>query len=162
MSSYADIDYAALRHVIANRAYSKGVIAIDGTNTENVQTSAAVDYSIGGVMYQLAITAEIDVSGLGVLTEAGATTTMTAQADLTDRIYLLVLNTAGAIKVIQGAAVATGATCYCPSVPDSYCAFAAVKVKNATGSAFTFGTTDLDTSGVTDTYFDLTMAPATL
>ena len=33
---------------------------------------------------------------------------------------------------------------------------------NASGSAFTFGTTSLATSGVTDTYFDLTMAPETL
>jgi len=37
-----------------------------------------------------------------------------------------------------------------------------VKVANATGSAFTFGTTALSTSGITDTYFDLTMAPASL
>lgn len=162
MPSYADINHAAMRHMISNRAYSKGVLAIDGTNAENIQTSAAVDYSIGGVMYQLAITAEIDVSGLGVIDETGTATTLTAQADLTDRIYLLVLNTSAAIKIIQGAAVATGETCYCPTVPENYCAFGAVKVKNATGSAFTFGTTALSTSGITDTYFDLTMAPATL
>lgn len=162
MGTFADIDHADLRQAIANRAYSKGVIAIDGTNAENVQTSAAVDYSINGVMYQLAITAEIDVSGLGVLTEKGATTTMTAQATATDRIYLLVLNTSAAIKVVQGVAVATGETCYCPRVPPNHCAFAAIKVANASGSAFTFGTTSLATSGVTDTYFDLTMAPATL
>lgn len=161
MPSYADIDHASLRHVIANHAYSKGVLAIDAA-TQDIQTSAAVDYSINGVMYQLAIQAAIDVSAAAVMDETGTATTMTAQADLTDRIYLLVLNASATIKVIQGAAVPTGETCYCPTVPENYCAFGAVKVKNATGSAFTFGTTGLDTAGITDTYYDLAMAPASL
>jgi hypothetical protein len=161
MGNFADIEHADLRQAIANRAYSKGGIAIDATPAD-VETTAAVVYSINGVMYSLAIQAAIDVSTLGVLTEKGAVTAMTAQANNTDRIYLLVLNTSAAIKVIQGAAVAAGALCYCPGVPPNHCAFAAVKVANASGSAFTFGTTSLATAGVTDTYFDLTMAPATL
>lgn len=161
MGNFADIEHADLRQAIANRAYSKGGIAIDVTPAD-VETTAAVVYSINGVMYSLAIQAAIDVSTLGVLTEKGAVTAMTAQANNTDRIYLLVLNTSAAIKVIQGAAVATGSTCYCPSVPPNHCAFAAVKVANASGSAFTFGTTSLATAGVTDTYFDLTMVPVSL
>jgi hypothetical protein len=35
-------------------------------------------------------------------------------------------------------------------------------VANASGSAFTFGTTSLATAGVTDSYFDLAIAPASL
>lgn len=161
MGNFADIEHADLRQAIANRAYSKGGIAIDATPAD-VETTAAVVYSINGVMYSLAIQAAIDVSTLGVLTEKGAVTAMTAQANNTDRIYLLVLNTSAAIKVIQGAAVAAGSTCYCPNVPPNHCAFAAVKVANASGSAFTFGTTSLATAGVTDTYFDLTMVPVSL
>lgn len=161
MGNFVDIDHADLRQAIANRAYSKGGIAIDAA-PQDVETTAAVDYSINGVMYQLAIQAAIDVSGLGVRTESGETAAMTAQATATDRIYLLVLNAAGNIRVVQGVAVPTGATCYCPRVPPDHAAFAAVKVANASGSAFTFGTTSLATSGVTDTFFDLTMVPVSL
>jgi hypothetical protein len=161
MSKFTDIDHADLREVIANRAYGKAGLAIDATPAD-VETTAAIDYSINGVMYQLAITAAIDLSATGVLTELGATSAITAQATGTDRIYLLVLNTSADVKIVQGVAVATGATCYCPACPPNHCAFAAVKVANATGSAFTFGTTSLATSGITDTYFDLTMAPNSL
>lgn len=161
MGNFVDIDHADLRQAIATRAYSKGGIAIDAAPAD-VETVAAVDYSINGVMYQLAIQAAIDVSAAGVLTESGATAALTAQAIGTDRIYLLVLNAAAVIKVVQGVAVPTGETCYCPRVPPGHCAFAAVKVANASAGAFTFGTTSLATAGVTDTFFDLTIAPETL
>lgn len=151
-----------IRNTTANRCFGKAGLAIHGANVENVQTVAAVDYSIAGVMYQLAITAEIDLSALSCITETGAADTLTAQVTATDRAYLLVLNAAGTVKIIQGTAVATGGTCGVPGCPESYAPFAALKVANASGSDFTLGTTALNAANVTTTYVDVSLAPATL
>ena len=158
----SDSPYAYLRSLLGTRSHGKAGLAIHGGNVENVQTVAAVDYSIAGVMYQLAITAEIDLSALSCITETGAADTLTAQATATDRAYLLVLNAAGTAKIIQGTAVATGGTCVCPGCPESYAPFAALKVANASGSNFTLGTTALNAANVTTTYVDVSLAPATL
>lgn len=159
--NFADIDHASLRSLLGARCYGKAGLEINAA-PQNVKITAAVDYSIDGVMYTLAVTAAINLSAATVINEAGETITMTAQATAKDRIYLLVVNAAGTIKVVQGTAVATGATCPCPGVPSGYCAFGAVKVANASGSPFTFGTTSLATAGVTDTYYDLAIAPDSL
>lgn len=158
----SDSPYAYLRSLLGTRSHGKAGLAIHGANLENVQTVAAVDYSIAGVMYQLAITAEIDLSALSCITETGAADTLTAQVTATDRAYLLVLNAAGTAKIIQGTAVATGGTCVCPGCPESYAPFAALKVANASGSDFTLGTTALNAANVTTTYVDVSLAPATL
>ena len=159
--NFSHIDHAVLQSLLGSRCYGKAGLAIDAA-PQDVETTAAVDYSIDGVMYTLAITAAIDLSATPVINEAGATVTMTAQATATDRAYLLVVDAAGTIKVVQGTAVATGATCYCPTCPEGYAPFGAVKVANASGSDFTFGTTSLATANVTDTYYDLSLAPETL
>lgn len=159
--NFSHVDHAALRSLLGSRCYGKAGLAIDATPAD-VETTAAVDYSIDGVMYNLGITAAIDLSATPVINEAGATVAMTAQAKDTDRAYLLVVNAAGTIKVVQGAAVATGTSCPCPGVPSGYCAFGAIKVVNETASNFILGTTSLATAGITDTYFDLSMAPAAL
>ena len=151
----------SIKHTTGSRSFGKAGLAIDATPAD-VETTAAIDYCIDGVMYNLGITAAIDVSGLAVIDSNGAAAEMTAQAKDTDRAYLLVVNAAGTIKVVQGTAVATGATCPCPTCPEGYAPFGAVKVANGTEDDFTFGTTSLATVGITDTYFDLSMAPATL
>lgn len=158
----SDSPYAYLRSLLGTRSHGKAGLAIHGANVENVKTTAAVNFSIAGVMYQLAITAEIDLSALSCITETGAADTLTAQAKNTDRAYLLVLNAAGTVKIIQGTAVATGGTCVCPGCPESYAPFAALKVANASGSDFTLGTTALNAANVTTTYVDVSLAPATL
>lgn len=152
-----DVEHAGLRHMLGNRCYSKGVLAIDA-NTENVQTTVAVDYSIKGIMYQKAAVAEIDVSGLGGLSS-------TALADGYTQIFGLALNSAGTITVVPGDQVLTADITagtqianWPSAIDDDTVLFGAVKVVNATGSAFTFGTTGLDTSGITDTYYDLAVS----
>ena len=151
-----------IRHVATNRSWSKGKIAKHASNHENVKTTAAVNFSIAGVMYQKSATGEFDLSALSCITETGAADTISVQATAKDRIYLLVLNTSGTAKIIQGTAVATGATCSCPGCPEDYAPFAALKVANASGSGFTLGTTALNAGSVTTTYYDVSLAPATL
>lgn len=151
-----------IRNTTANRCFGKAGLAIHGANVENVQTVAAVDYAIAGVLYQLAITAEIDLSALDFITETAGSDTVSAQAKNTDRAYLLVLNSAGTVKVIQGTAVATGGTCTCPGCPDGYAPFGVIKVVNGNTATFTLGTTNLTAAAVTATYFDVSLAPASV
>lgn len=157
--SLEDIPGKEERAMLGNRCLGFATLAIDA-NTENVQTGTAFSYCINGIMYTKAAVAEIDVSALAVIDEAGDTTTMSAQATATDRWYLLVVNSAGTIKVVQGQAVASGGDCLIPGCPEDYAPFGAVKVENATGSDFTFGTTGLDTANITDTYMNLSVVPA--
>jgi hypothetical protein len=166
-AGFSDIDHAQLRILLGNRAYGKGILAVHGTNVENVKTTAAVPFSINGIMYSLAATAEFDLSALAVLDEkTGAATTLTAQATAYSRAYLLALNSSGTAHIIQGTAVLTAdvtagtKSVVCPACPPTLAPFAAIKVVNASGSAFTLGTTLL--SAVTATYFDVAIAPATL
>jgi len=151
-----------IRNTTANRCFGKAGLAIHGGNSENVQTVAAVDYCIAGVMYQYAITAEIDLSACDFITETAAADTVSAQAKNTDRAYLLVLNSAGTVKVIQGTAVATAGTCTVPGCPDGYAPLGVIKVANGNSATFTLGTTGLDAAGVTDTYYDVSLAPASV
>ena len=151
-----------IRNTTANRCFGKAGLAIHGANVENVQTVAAVDYSIAGVLYQLAITAEIDLSACDFITETAGADTVSAQAKNTDRAYLLVLNAAGTVKVIQGTAVATAGTCVVPGCPDGYAPLGVIKVANGNSATFTLGTTGLDAAGVTDTYYDVSLAPASV
>ncbi len=158
-----DLDLAALRQLIGDRSYSKGALAKHGANHENVLTTVAVDFSIGGVMYTKAITAEFDLSGVAVLNEQGEVlSAVTAQAIGKVRAYLLVLNAAGTPAIIQGVPATSGSACVCPGTPPGYAPFAAIKVTNASAGTFTLGTTALNTAGLTVAYTDLSVAPAVL
>ncbi len=163
----SSLESAALQILVGNKSYGKGILAVHATNVENVKTTAAVPFSIGGVMYSLAATAEFDLSALGVIDrKTGAVSAIAAQATGTSQIYLLAVNRSGAAKIIPGEVVSTAAitagtaTLYCPGCPPTLCPFAAIKVVNASGSNFTLGTTLL--SAVTATYFDLSVAPISL
>ena len=159
----SDSPYAYLRSLLGTRSHGKAGLAIHGANLENVQTTAGIDFSIDGVVYSFGLAGEIDLSALTVIDpDTGDTTTISAQADDTDRIYLLALTSAGAVRIIQGVAVETGETCYCPQCPVTLAPFAALKVANASGSDFTLGTTALNAANVTTTYVDVSLAPATL
>lgn len=171
MNTLRDIPQESWRELLGNRSLNSGTLAIDA-NTNDVQTSAAVNYIIDGVFYQLAIQAAIDLSGIYRITEggtvAGAAGGYTAIPDGYTCAYILVVDTSGNIRVVEGTQVANTditegtKTCECPSCPPNHAVFGAVKVANASGSSFTFGTTGLDTSGVTDTYYNLSVVPATL
>ena len=159
----SDSPYAYLRSLLGTRSHGKAGLAIHGANLENVQTTAGIDFSIDGVVYSFWLAGEIDLSALTVIDpDTGDTTTISAQADDTDRIYLLALTSAGAVRIIQGVAVETGETCYCPQCPVTLAPFGAVKVENNSGATFTFGTTSLGAAGITDSYYDLCVTPVSL
>lgn len=162
-ATLADVRHEALIDLLGSRCYGNPALAIDGVNAENVETANSVSYSIDGVMYTKAAVAEIDLSALGVLDEEGtAQSAVTAQEDGKDRAYLLVLNAAGTIFIVEGDDVDTGETVRPPQCPNGYAPYGIVKVENASGADFTFGTTDLSTAGVTDTYVNVSVCPASV
>ena len=147
----------AMRGLLGNRSFDKAIFAIDA-NSENVQTGAAVDFCIKGIMYTLGIDAEIDIS-------ADVATTNTVATGY-EKIFVFCVDAAGAYTVIEGDArltadIDSGAKVehWPENMGSDVAAFAAVKVKNATGSLFTLGITLLDAANVTDTYYDLSVVP---
>lgn len=157
-----DVKANPVLQLLGNRSYSKGILAVDGANAENVQTTNAVEYSINGIMYSKAAVAEIDLSGLTAIDENGVTVTDLTLAAGYTKAYLLVLNAGGDIRIVPGLPVANGGTCVPPSCPADHAPFGAVKVVNASSSAFTFGTTDTDAASITSTFYDLAVVPPSL
>lgn len=148
------------RGLIGTRCHGAAGFAIDGVNAENVETANAFDYSINGIMYSNAADAEIDIS-------AEIASLPADLADGNEQIYVFCIDSAGAYYVIAGDVVAnadidagTKNSHWPEGGGDDMCAFAAVKVKNASGADFILGTTALSAAGITDTYYDLAVIPA--
>ncbi|KKM93925.1 hypothetical protein LCGC14_1203570 [marine sediment metagenome] len=129
---------------IMDMGLTKAGLAIDA-NSEDVETANVFLFTIAGVCYSLAAQGAIDISTLPF--------TPTVLATAFQRIYLLHVTSAGVIDVTEGVAHASAAVV--PATPAGKVALGYVKVVNATGSNFTFGTTGLDTGSITDTYVDL-------
>jgi len=149
-----NVDHADLRHLLGNMTFNSGVLAIDA-NSENVQTTATIEFSVKGIHYTKAAVAEIDVSTLTGLSS-------TALADGKTQIFGLELVSGGTISVVYGEQKATADITAGTQVADWPVAsddlstiFGAVKVVNASGADFVFGTTGLDASGITDTYYNI-------
>lgn len=166
----ARFNHAQRRTAIGNAVYGKAGLAIDAS-TNDVETANAFDYSIGGIMYTLAAQTAIDISGLSALTlddaaahterawSVGSAGEFTDIPDDYENLICFAVDASGNIRVLQGPLVALGGTVEAPEVPDDHVVFAGVHVKNESGSTFVVGTTGLDTSGVTDTYYDFAYVP---
>lgn len=155
---------ADLSELVGTRALTSGAFAIDGTNTENVETASAVDYILDGVFGQLAATAEFDVSGLTGISERGdlddQADAWADQADLTDCLYMLVYDGTNT-RVVKGKdrITADGAPLRFPNCPGGHVAFAGLLITNTSGAIFKFGTTALDDAGIADTYYNISASP---
>lgn len=134
--------HAVTKFLVGTRNLAKGGIAI-GTTKSKVKTAAAVDYSIGGVLYTKAATDDLFV--LSGAAFAGAT-----------RYILLGLDKDGTASATVGSATEL------PDVPAGVCPVGYLKVVAAVGTTFTPGTTLLDAAGVTVTYVDISVPPETL
>ncbi|MGB4967292.1 MAG: hypothetical protein WBO35_03775 [Candidatus Saccharimonadales bacterium] len=160
---FGDIAHAELRILLANRALTKAGLADHATAHEDVLTANAVTYTLDGVFYSKAAVAQIDLSTLAVLDETGSVKSIVAQAIGATRVYLLALDSAGVVKIVQAADVATTtSSSNVPGCPRGYAPFGAVKIVNASAAAFIFGTTSKTAVGITASYFDVSLAPETL
>jgi len=126
---------AALRRTIGGLCIGNAGLAIHGTNVENVLTATAVTLTHNGVCNAFAAQTEIDLSAKTAYDEKGvalsAIPMLTSQGDDADW----------------------------PVLPFGYCPFGGIKVVNGTASAFTIGTTALNTASLTVTYSSLLTIP---
>lgn len=148
-----DVTHDSMRDLLGNVVHDNPGFSID-TNSNDVETDNAFSYTIASLMFSNAADAAIDIS-------AEIADLPDDLADENTAIYVFSIDDAGAYTVQAGVAVsnadiADGSKLAAwPEPIDGSVAFGAVKVKNATGSAFVLGTTAFDAAGVTDTFYNL-------
>jgi len=129
---------------------SKAGLGIGSTPAElsiAAPNGAGVDFAIAGIAYHLADDGTVAMDAQAV------------QADLTTCLYLVLLDSAGALTVVKGievltADLAAGITVVqFPDAPADLCPIGAFKVVTS-GGTYTGGTTSLADGAVTDTYYD--------
>ena len=164
----SDVNNESIKHLLGNFNVVSGAAAQGTTSANDVKTTATITYCINGV-WGSKTAAEPDISATTFLNEDGGTTqhddgvpavvTNLPLADLKSCKYLLCWN-GTAFAVVQGAFYANGATAVYPACPPGYCPFFVVTLVNTSGSAFTFGAAALTTSGIADTYENVSRVPS--
>jgi hypothetical protein len=178
----------SIRDSIGSRSFTSCALAIDDANVENVQTTVAVVHCVNGVFQtDLATIAEMDLSGLAVLSAkdgsvlsaAGATSatkahpaiaTGAAGGETQTIVYILACkgNVVYIIEETVDVAAAQDDALHRLSCPAGYAPFAAIKVVQvptlAVGvAAFQLGTDDLTgITGRTASFYNLSVCPATV
>jgi hypothetical protein len=140
--------------------HSKAGLAIGdgaktGTNSFAAPNGAGIDFSIDGINYHKADAATVAPFTAG-----------TVQPVLTKCLYLVCIDSVNTITTVQGTPVLTAdltagtKVLKWPAYPASKCVVGAVKITLASTATFTPGTTALDATNVTATYYDLFNIPA--
>ena len=176
MTAVTHLDHEGTRSAVASQCHVKATLAAHNTGVKTVKNTGAIIYSIDGIMYTKAALSNQAITITHRFDGSKVTTNDPAyvQPAETEVIYLFALNAAGTLAVIQGSyagqeikysgdlsRVLTGAGGV-PAVPKGYAVFGAMKVVTATATTFTPTSTNLDASGVTATFYDLALAPASL
>jgi hypothetical protein len=174
------ITNADIRDTTGSRCFTAGALAIHGSNTENVLTTAAVVHCVNGVFQtDLAIDSEIDISALTVLSakdgstiSAGTKVHPARSATLgAETLYYVLACKGDVVYVIEpyiDVAAAQDDASYELTCPAGYAPFGIIKlVRAATDTAMfqlgngTAANGDLDATGRTATFFDVSCLPAT-
>lgn len=138
-------DYNLLRTNLLNR--SIGVVALGTTTTTaaNISVASNIQYTINGVPYYMAADTNYDIA------------TTASQATPTYCYYLFSINAAKTITPTKGTEAAATASLTLPALPANSAPLGYALVLTGT-TAFTMGTTTLDTTGVASiTWSDLNM-----
>ncbi len=120
-----------------------------GTNSFAAPNGAGIDFAIDGIGYHKA-----DAATVAPFTAA------VVQPALTKCLYLVQIDSAGAISTVKGTAVLTAdltagnKVLQWPRPAANKCPVGAVKITLASTATFTAGTTALDAANVTATYYD--------
>lgn len=145
-------------HKGGNFCMSKAGLAIGDGSKLGVAIASTVgtgiDYCIDGIMYNKADAAtDLPLSAAAI------------QPVLTKCLYLICIDSAGAVTSVKGDAVLTAdltagtEVLQWPALPANKCAIGAVKITLASAATFTAGTTALDATNVTATYYNLFTVP---
>lgn len=172
MSSLKNAATTDLRKLLGNRCYVKATLAINAGSAATIKNTGAIIYSVDGIMYTKAalsaqaITITHDQFGRDVSTQPSIA--KYTQPVLTTVYYLVALNAAGTVAVVQGGyagqALTEGGQAYVapggmPVLPDGYAPVGAIKIALANAATFNPATTALDATDVTATYYDLSTLP---
>lgn len=176
MSNISEVHSAGVRAAVGDRCMSKVTLAINAGAAATVKTTGAATYIIGGVFYTKAALAAQSIAATHRFDGEAVSAADPAyvQPAGTTVIYVVALNAAGTVAVVQGSYAGQSIT-YAndkskvlvgaggiPKLPAGYVPIGAIKVATANAATFTPGTTALDAADVTATYFDLAILPASL
>lgn len=177
-----NIQQRAIRMALANRVYSRAVLAINAASAATIKTTNAIDYSVEGLMYQKAIlsaqaltldtTGQQAISGQSVphTLQIGQTAYLTLMVDAAGNVRYLEGLPAGATSVVIGSNVVPLPPYKTPqgdgNIPDPnigqsselYTMFGYIKVA-CVSATFLPGTDALDKAGVTFTFQDVSGWP---
>ena len=137
-----------------NLCFGKAGLAI-GTTTSDIKTAAAIDYAVNGILHSKAATDNIPM------------TAADAQAVSTSCLYLVVIDATGAVSTVKGdevltADIASGKQVLTWPQPTSneVTTIGAIRIDTSSAVSFIAGTTALDATGITATFYDLFALPA--
>jgi len=136
------------KSLLGDRSYAP--IDVGSTDAATITLDGILPYSIGGVMYSAAFSAE-----------AKAFTDTSVQPVITTRAYLVSVNAAGALTITNGLVIPAGqgpTEAMVPPLPANHAPVAAIKVVTNASVPFIPGTTKLDVSGVVSTFYNLATA----
>lgn len=175
MSNLAQVNDLGLRRALGYQCFTKGVLAINAAGAATVKTTNALVYSADGVqctkaaLSAQAITVTHNLLGLPVSGASASGPAAYVQPASTVVIYIVALNSAGTVAVVQGGYNGQNITLpggivrqskgEIPEVPVGYTPIGAFKVTLG-ATTFTPGTTLLDAANVTVAYTDLQLIPA--
>lgn len=131
-----------------NRAFNAAGLAIKAWSSALAKTVNTLNYQIDSVLYSKAASDLAALTGYDV-------------ADGYTKVLSVFLDTSGTFTYLSSAAIANTATINVRNdivvEPDqkTKALIGFIKIKNASGSTFTGGTTALDASNVTVTYIDI-------
>lgn len=157
-----DANLAAVIKAIFERpqCLSKVGSANKGSSDPDAKTTAIAYFKVNNIFYSKAATDPIDLSATtaGLAATAGTGT----QAAGKYAAYLLTLTSGGTFDLLKGADATTAALALnaLPAPATNTCPVAILVVANTT-NVFVVGTTNLDASGVTTTWYDLSDIPPT-
>lgn len=163
-------------NALGGMCLTKGVLAINAGGAATVRTTNALTYSVGGVLFtKTALAAQaITVTHRFDGRPVSAADPAFVQPINTTVVYVLALNSAGTVAVVQGTYAGQQVTYGSdlskivtagggvPQLPAGYTAIGAIKVATNGVATFTAGTTALDAAGLTVTYSDLALLPTSL
>lgn len=162
-----DIMELPLRAALGNRVTSGVVtLAINAGSAATIKTTGTTTYQIDSRPYtKAALSAQALTANATLQAKITFQTGFYIQPISTTVYYLVLLNSAGTVTVLQGTYSGqqfTGANIPLGdgSIPDpqdlSYCAIGLIKIVTNASTTFTPATTALDAAGLTVTFYDLT------
>ncbi len=174
MSKISDVTNQAIKDLIGNMCLTKIALAATGA-AATVASTGTFTYTNGGeilthaALLAQSIKATHQLNGKLALSTAASRPLPTGKT----AYFTLGVNYAGTVCVSQGdyagenlsqffagtTAVGTGAV---PDVPAGYTPIGVIKIVNTSVGDFIAGTTLLDVAGITDTYTNVCVLPASL